>query len=139
MTDRLTKAQRSALMSRIKGRGNSSTEVVFARLLRQNSITGWRRHMSLPGSPDFAFPAHKVAIFLDGCFWHGCPRHFKAPSSNRRFWSEKIRRNRARDRRDSRRLRSAGWRVVRFWEHDLKASTRATLASRLLHALKGTR
>lgn len=129
--DRLTKAQRSKLMSRVRGRGNATTEVAFARLLRSARITGWRRHAALPGRPDFSFRKEKVAVFLDGCFWHGCPRHFRAPKSRPRFWREKIERNRARDRRDTRRLRALGWQVVRIWEHDLRRESHEKVISRL--------
>lgn len=133
--DRLTKAQRSKLMARVRGRGNATTEVAFARLLRAARITGWRRHAALPGRPDFSFRKEKVAVFLDGCFWHGCTRHFRAPKSRPRFWREKIERNRARDRRDARRLRSLGWRVVRFWEHDLRRHSHERVISRLRRPL----
>ena len=90
MADILTKKKRSAVMAKIRGRGNKATEVVFANLLRAHRLTGWRRHAPLPGKPDFAFRQHRVAIFVDGCFWHGCPRHCRFPASNRAYWLKKI-------------------------------------------------
>lgn len=117
-----TTIERSRIMSAIKGKGNQSTEERLRKILKDYGLSGWRRHLPLPGRPDFAFPRHKLAIFVDGCFWHGCPRCFKMPKKNTEFWAEKLRRNRARDRRNARLLRSKGWSVMRVWEHDLKAS-----------------
>ena len=119
MADVFTKAKRSQVMSRIRGRGNKQTEVALARLLRQNKITGWRRHYHIFGRPDFAFPKLKLAVFVDGCFWHGCPRHSNLPVNNRAFWRKKLTANKARDRRVNQTLRKAGWCIVRIWGHDL--------------------
>jgi len=120
MADVFSKAKRSDVMSRIRGRGNKDTELRLAFLLRQNSITGWRRHLPLAGRPDFAFPKHKVAIFVDGCFWHCCPRCVNVPASNTDFWLTKLETNVRRDRRVNRELKSVGWKVVRVWEHELR-------------------
>jgi DNA mismatch endonuclease (patch repair protein) len=106
-------------MSKIRGHGNKDTELALMKLFRRHRITGWRRHQDVFGKPDFIFPAAKLAVFVDGCFWHGCPRCFRRPKSNRKFWDKKICRNRERDREVSRELRRLGWRVVRIWEHDL--------------------
>jgi len=119
MADFLTKKQRSALMSSIKGSGNKDTELALIKLFRLHQITGWRRHQKVFGKPDFLFRRDRLALFVDGCFWHGCPRCYRRPESNRQFWDAKIARNRERDRKVSRELRRLGWRVVRIWEHDL--------------------
>ena len=134
MTDIFSKAKRSAVMARIRARGNKSTELAFMQLLRRHSITGWRRHMSiaLPKQiaskgrskshkvrPDFVFAKARVAIFLDGCFWHGCPLHGTSPVSNGTFWSTKLAANQQRDRRINRQLRIRHWSVIRVWEHQL--------------------
>jgi DNA mismatch endonuclease (patch repair protein) len=71
------------------------------------------------GKPDFIFRAAKLAVFVDGCFWHGCPKHATKPKSNRSFWATKLSRNKARDVVVTRTLRKLGWRVIRIWEHDL--------------------
>jgi DNA mismatch endonuclease (patch repair protein) len=71
------------------------------------------------GHPDFIFRAARFAVFVDGCFWHGCPKHCKIPTGNRAFWKRKFTANKARDRRVNRVLRQTGWRVIRIWEHDL--------------------
>ena len=119
MADFLTKPQRSALMSAIKGKGNKDTELALVKLFRCHGITGWRRGQDVFGRPDFLFRRNRLALFVDGCFWHGCPRCYRRPKSNRKFWDNKIARNRERDRRVSRELRKLGWRVIRIWEHDL--------------------
>jgi DNA mismatch endonuclease (patch repair protein) len=120
MPDVFTKAKRSEVMSRIKGRGNRETEGALARLLRIHGITGWRRHMPITGRPDFTFRRERVAVFVDGCFWHQCPKCSNMPVNNRAFWREKLSKNVERDRRVSRSLRSDGWRVLRIWEHELR-------------------
>lgn len=135
MGDWLSREQRSRNMASIRSTGNRSTEQRFARLLRLAGIRGWRRHLSLPGRPDFAFPSARVAVFIDGCFWHGCPRCYRAPEGNARYWEMKRAANRARDRRVARELRARGWAVLRFWEHALKAEGRAERVTRALAAL----
>jgi len=145
MSDVFTKSKRSEVMSRIRSRGNKDTELALARLLRAHKITGWRRHALIavegrkskvegkthsgarPSSlgsrltvrPDFVFLKPKLAIFVDGCFWHGCPNHATKPKNNRAFWRRKLASNKKRDQVVNRTLRGAGWRVIRIWEHEL--------------------
>jgi DNA mismatch endonuclease (patch repair protein) len=130
-TDVFTKAKRSEVMSKIRGKGNKDTEVALAKLFRVHGITGWRRHYPITGKPDFAFPKQKVAVFVDGCFWHGCPKHGTQPKGNSVFWAAKLETNKARDRRVNRELKAKGWRVVRVWEHDLSKARQATALSRI--------
>lgn len=120
MADMWSPERRSEVMGKIRGRGNKSTELALARLFRLNRIRGWRRHLPLPGRPDFCFPGPRVAIFVDGCFWHGCPRCFVRPRTNVSFWDGKIRGNKARDRKVGRELRARGYRVLRVYEHELR-------------------
>jgi len=110
-------------MSRVHSTGNQTTEKRLASLLRRAGLSGWRRHQLLPGRPDFAWPKAKVAVFVDGCFWHGhdCGKNV-TPRTNARAWREKIRRNKERDRRAGRSLRRRSWRVVRIWECKLAKS-----------------
>ena len=119
MADVFSKKKRSQVMAAIRSKGNKDTELKLASILRANGIKGWRRHQRLPGSPDFVFRRARLAVFVDGCFWHGCPKHGRTPDSNRSFWLRKLNRNKQRDRAVSKRLRSSGWRVLRFWAHDL--------------------
>ncbi|MBI5168181.1 MAG: very short patch repair endonuclease [Candidatus Eisenbacteria bacterium] len=132
MADVLTPEQRHRSMSAIRSKGNRTTELALVRLLRELHITGWRRHVKLPGRPDFAFRAARVLVFVDGCFWHGCPRCYTKPGTNRRFWADKVTTNRARDRRQTRELRGRGWAVVRIWEHELKRPAAARRKLRLV-------
>src|SRR6266850_3377574 len=97
MPDVFTKAKRSEVMSRIRGRGNKDTELALAKLFRAHSFGGWRRSQPVFGKPDFIFPKLKLAVFVDGCFWHGCPRHATKPKNNRAFWRRKLSSNTARD------------------------------------------
>jgi DNA mismatch endonuclease, patch repair protein len=119
--DILSRAQRSERMAKVRGRGNVSTEVALLRLLRAEKISGWRRHLNIVGVPDFAFPRLHVAVFVDGCFWHGCPHcRRNVPSNNGDFWKRKIASNRARDRVARGSLRKSGWIVLRIWEHQFR-------------------
>lgn len=147
MPDVFTKAKRSEVMSRIRSRGNKATELALAKLFRVHHITGWRRQIVVTvrssrrkeahpetsrlksvraSSPrrlrmraDFVFQKLKLAVFVDGCFWHGCPRHATKPRNNRAFWRKKLVGNKARDQLVNHTLRKAGWRVVRIWECEL--------------------
>jgi DNA mismatch endonuclease (patch repair protein) len=138
MADFLTKRRRSALMSRIRSHGNLATELRFIRLLKDSGITGWRRRHSLQGKPDFVFLKFRLAVFVDGCFWHGCPRCYSEPKSNRAFWRRKIAANRQRALVVNRLLRKSGWRVLRIWQHELKRANEARLLRRIHRALDCT-
>ena len=128
MPDIFSKRKRSAVMAAVRSRGNRSTELRLIALMRTHGITGWRRGSKLTGRPDFIFPrstgsglrrAKPLAVFVDGCFWHGCPKHGTSPKTNASFWLAKITGNKARDRRVNRLLRAKGWKVLRVWEHEL--------------------
>lgn len=115
---------RSRTMSSIRGKGNKSTELALRMALVRAGISGWKMHPShLKGKPDFFFPQQKVAIFVDGCFWHGCPVCGHTPSTRKRFWTAKLRRNRERDIAVVAALTSSGLIVLRIWEHELKSAT----------------
>ena len=135
MADIFTKAKRSAVMALIRSRGNKNTELRMIALFRAHGITGWRRGAALFGKPDFVFRSERVAVFVDGCFWHGCPRHATTPASNRSFWKAKFARNAARDRAVTRTLRDAGWRVLRVWECALATRRLAATTRRIARAL----
>ena len=131
--DVFSKEKRSEVMSRVKGRGNRSTEMRMARLFRQHGIKGWRRHLDLPGSPDFAFRDLRIVVFVDGCFWHGCPRCYREPKNNARFWRQKIHDNMKRDRRADRALRRRGWSVIHVWECALRKRPEAVMSRIVRH------
>jgi len=117
MADNLTKAQRSHCMSRVKNRDTDLERAVRSALHKRGFR--FRKHVrSLPGTPDIVFPSHRLAVFLDGDFWHGWryPRWRKQLSP---FWRKKIEKNRERDRRNFRKLRSMNWKVIRIWQHQI--------------------
>ena len=111
-------------MQAIRAKGNKSTELKMVKLFRKNNITGWRRHLPLPGKPDFTFRKEKLTLFVDGCFWHRCPKCYREPKTNADFWKNKIENNVKRDRKVSSELKQAGWSVIRLWECQLKKPER---------------
>ena len=136
MADVFSKSKRSEIMSRVKGRGNAATEQRLIQLMQEAGIKGWRRNFPLFGKPDFVFPKQRVAVFVDGEFWHGHPTRAKIPETNREFWKEKITRNVARDREVNRVLKKKNWVVVRIWQKDLKAQPKDEIR-RLRRTLNG--
>ena len=135
MADIYPKAKRSEVMSQVRGTGNRSTELRLIEFLQAASISGWRRNQLLFGRPDFVFPKHRIAVFVDGCFWHGCPHHASMPVTNRVFWENKLDRNKARDRLVTRILKKEGWRVIRIWQHDLIRNGEERCVNRIRRAL----
>lgn len=108
---------RSELMSRVRKK-DTAPEVQLRRALWAKGVR-FRLNIRLPGSPDIVIVGRRIAIFVDGCFWHGCPDHYRSPKTNTAFWDEKIRKNRARDVRIDQQLADEGWNVVRVWGHDV--------------------
>lgn len=118
VADVLTPSQRSFCMSRNRG-SNTKPEVKLRKALWALGLR-YRIKSTLPGRPDIVFPSARLVIFVDGCFWHGCPEHFKSPRTNTEFWETKIRRTQQRDRIAEYALNQLGWRVMRIWEHDVR-------------------
>ena len=145
MPDIFSRKKRSDVMSHIRSSGNKDTELRLIQIFRANGITGWRRGCVIRGQktedrrqgkrfsvrPDFVFLKLKTAVFVDGCFWHGCPKHATWPKNRAAFWLAKIVGNKARDRKVNRLLRAKGWGVMRIWEHELAKRN----LPRLLHRL----
>lgn len=115
-------SSRSKTMRAVKGQRNRSTELRLRAALMRAGIRGWSiGGRGLPGTPDFVFPRHRVAVFADGCFWHACGICCqKPPRANAAFWSAKMALNRAKDRRHTCALQRGGWHVIRVWEHDIR-------------------
>jgi DNA mismatch endonuclease (patch repair protein) len=133
MADKLTPETRSALMSRVRSR-DTAPELALRRALWASGIRGWRLHpRRVPGKPDFAWIGRRVAVFVDGAFWHGHPDHYWGQSGP--FWDEKIARNRARDERVNAELATAGWRVVRIWDFEVERDLGSCVAriAKVLH------
>ena len=96
-------------------------------MLAAAGVKGYKSDLTLPGKPDFAFSSTRVAVFVDGCFFHGCPQHFRMPETRKKFWAEKIARNAERDREVNLLLIQQGWSVARFWEHDVRKDPRGVV------------
>jgi len=136
MADFLSKKERSALMSRIRSK-NTTIEKIMFREIRAAGLYFRRNDSRLPGSPDLVFPRYRVVVFLDGGFWHG----YRYPVWGRKlepFWRKKIETNVARDKRNRRKLRTLGWRVVRIWQHEIQSDPQLA-ALKILDACEGSR
>ncbi len=120
--DVLSKEQRSYCMSQIRSK-NTKPEVMLRKILWAKGIRGYRLHAKVTGKPDIYFPKKKIAIFLDGCFWHGCRKCYIKPKTNKNFWSEKLISNRKRDQKVNRILRKTDTNVLRIWQHEIKDDT----------------
>jgi DNA mismatch endonuclease (patch repair protein) len=110
---------RSQQMARVKGRHTTPERCLRAALWAKG--LRYRLHTRTPsGRPDLVFPGRRVAVFVDGCFWHGCPEHYVRPRTRHAFWAEKLAANVERDRRQTLELEERGWIVLRFWEHEVE-------------------
>lgn len=118
MADTLTSKQRRRCMSNVRNK-DTGLEMKLRRALWKAGLR-YRINVNLPGKPDIAFPKRKIAIFIDGCFWHGCPVHGTIPKTNVDFWEAKIKGNIERDRQITSQLTEMGWLVIRVWGHEIK-------------------
>ncbi len=134
MTDVLTRKQRSYNMSRIKGK-NTEPEMILRLELAGRGIRGYRIHYRLPGKPDIVFTRKKIAVFIDGCFWHRCSECFIKPSTRSVFWEKKINGNVERDILNNKKLIDSGWKILRIWEHQIRKNPEK-IVSRIIKHLK---
>jgi DNA mismatch endonuclease (patch repair protein) len=125
MPDSVSKSERSRIMSHVRS-SDTGLERDVRRSLCAMGVR-YRLHNDLPGKPDIVIPRYHMALFVDSCFWHGCPEHGRMPSSNRDYWQSKIQRNRQRDQEVRELLDSQGWSVARIWEHDVRKDCTAAL------------
>lgn len=117
---------RSSIMSKVKSKGNRTTELNIVSAFRKLGVKGWSRHVKVGSCrPDIVFKKQRLAVFLDGCFWHMCPIHGSMPNQNRLFWEKKLNANKARDIRNNDELSFLGWHVLRFWEHSTRKDPEA--------------
>src|SRR5690606_18670181 len=123
---------RSGVMSRIRGR-DTAPELLVRREVWRRGLRYRVSHRIGRARADFAFPGHRVAVFIDGCFWHGCPDHYVRPRTRTLFWAAKLRENVSRDQRQTRELEREGWRVIRAWEHEAHTSL-SVLVERIVNA-----
>lgn len=120
MADVFDKQQRSQIMRKVKSSGNKSTEIRLISVFKENNISGWRRNYAVKGHPDFVFLKMKIAVFVDGCFWHGHDCRNTTPSDNKEYWDRKRQRNIQHDREVTAIFEARGWTVIRIWECELK-------------------
>ena len=131
MADTFSRPQRSAIMQAIKSSGNKSTELKLIQYFQEKHITGWRRGYEVKGHPDFVFLKKRIAIFVDGCFWHGHDCRNTRPSDNADYWNHKRQRNITHDNEITNLFEQRGWTVLRIWECELKEKNRDILESKL--------
>lgn len=122
MADNVSKEKRTEIMRAVKSHGNISTELRLIQIFKKFGIKGWRRKYKLTGNPDFVFPKERIAVFADGCFWHGHGCRNIKPRAHAEYWQKKIQGNKQRDANITKLLQEKGWRVVRLWECEIKES-----------------
>ena len=119
MADKFSPKKRSQIMSKIKSKNTKLENKIISDLWKKGFR--FRRNVaSLKGKPDIAIKKYKIVIFIDSCFWHGCPQHCRMPSTNKIYWEKKIKKNRERDKEVSNYYKKNGWHILRIWEHKLK-------------------
>lgn len=135
MSDVFEKEKRSQIMRSVKSRNTKSTELTLINLFKEYRITGWKRTYPVKGHPDFVFLDKKVAIFVDGCFWHGHDCRNTRPADNAEYWQNKRERNIERDKATTETFEKRGWTVLRIWECELKKKNQDETMKRILGAL----
>ena len=136
--DVFDKAKRSDIMRKVKSKNNKSTEQKLIRFFNDNKITGWRRNYPVKGRPDFVFVKERIAVFVDGCFWHGHDCRNTKPSDNQEYWRKKRERNMRRDKEVTEMFERRGWKVLRIWECELKNKNIAVVLEKW-HAISQSR
>lgn len=118
MTDTISKSQRSKIMSSVRSK-DTKIEVAFRKALWQKGFRYKKNSAKHFGKPDIILKKYETVIFLDSCFWHGCQKHFRMPATRKKYWEEKIERNKQRDKEVNRYYKKLGWKIFRIWEHDI--------------------
>ena len=122
MADVFDGKKRSEIMKKVRSRNNKSTELKLIQVFSENSIKGWRRGYPVKGHPDFVFLDKKIAVFVDGCFWHGHDCRNTRPADHAEYWAKKRERNIRHDKEVTAMFEQRGWRVIRIWECVMKNS-----------------
>lgn len=131
MADIFSTNKRSSIMRCVKSNGNKSTELALIEYFVSNHITGWKRNYKVKGHPDFVFLQKRIAIFVDGCFWHGHDCRNTKPDNNKEYWIKKRERNKEHDKIITALFINRGWTVIRIWECELKKKNRLLLDKKL--------
>ena len=135
MADIFEKEKRSKIMSAVHSKQNKSTEMKLIKIFKENGIVGWRRNYKVKGHPDFVFPDKKIAVFVDGCFWHGHDCRNTRPADNAEYWQKKRERNMRHDKEITALFENRGWTVIRIWECELKKKNFENLKEKLLNRI----
>ncbi|MEG0985804.1 MAG: very short patch repair endonuclease [Clostridia bacterium] len=138
MADVFSKEKRSAIMSKVRSKQNRSTELRFITLLQQENIHGWTRNYPVKGHPDFVFMRQHIAVFIDGCFWHGHNCRNTIPANNKDYWDQKRARNIQHDDEVTEMFQKRGWTVVRIWECELRKKSHNVAIEKIKEAMKKT-
>lgn len=132
MADVYDKSKRSEIMKKVRSNRNKSTELKLIEIFKENNIHGWRRNYKVKGHPDFVFLDKRIAIFVDGCFWHGHDCRNTRPKDNEDYWTKKRERNIRHDKEITEYFKSRGWMVIRIWECELKKQNTIDFILRML-------
>lgn len=131
MADIFSKSKRSQIMKAVKSTGNKSTEMKLIQYFYTHQITGWRRHYKVKGHPDFVFLKKRIAVFVDGCFWHGHECRNIKPADNAEYWEKKRKANMRHDKEITELFEARGWTVIRIWECELKKKNSGLLDEKM--------
>lgn len=134
MVDVVSKKKRSEIMSAVRSK-DTKIEIAFRKALWKQGFRYRKNSAKYFGKPDLALKKYKTAIFIDSCFWHGCKKHCRIPATNKKYWIDKINRNKERDKEVSKFYKKSGWKIIRIWEHDLVKKQKAIFVA-LLNMLK---
>lgn len=118
-------------MRKVRSSGNKSTELKLISVFEEYHIIGWHRHYQVKGHPDFVFPRKRIAVFVDGCFWHGHDCRNTRPSTNTEYWKKKRERNIEHDKQITQCFENRGWKVIRIWECELRKKNRDKLLNKI--------
>lgn len=135
MADVFDKSKRSEIMKKVRSKKNKSTELKLIELFKENNIHGWRRNYNVKGHPDFVFLDKRIAIFVDGCFWHGHDCRNTRPKDNEDYWTMKRERNMKHDKEITKYYEGRGWTVVRIWECELSRKSTSAKVDNLIKEL----
>lgn len=135
MADVFDKKKRSEIMSKVRSTKNKSTEIKLIEIFKREGIHGWKRNYKVKGHPDFVFMDKRIAIFVDGCFWHGHDCRNTRPKDNSDYWTRKRERNIQHDKEITERFESRGWMVIRVWECELSSKSKSTKIDELIAKL----
>lgn len=133
MTDTVSKKKRSEIMSKVKSK-DSKIEIEFRTVIWKAGFRYRKNPKGYFGKPDLVFKKHKTVIFIDSCFWHGCKKHCRIPATNKKYWINKIERNKERDKEVNKYYKKSDWKIIRVWEHEIEKDPKQVI-KKVVHFL----